>query len=175
MKKMILMGLALALGPTVAMAQATKPLSFSDAAFIKGAAIDNLAAIQAGQLARSYGSASVKAIGEAQIVDHTAMNVGLAAVAASKGMLLPTAIDEPNVATMNGLAATRNDTSAARGHQFDKAYFLGQIAGHQNTIALYEQEASGGSDSDLKALAARELPTLKKHLAELTAASKKKV
>ena len=52
------------------------------------------------------------------------------------------------------------------GHAFDTAYVA--VAGpraHEDAIRLYETEARDGRDPQLRAFAARALPTLKAHLA----------
>jgi putative membrane protein len=50
------------------------------------------------------------------------------------------------------------------GAAFDKAYIDDQVKAHQDAIALFEKEASGGSDAELKAFAAKQLPGLRGHL-----------
>jgi putative membrane protein len=50
------------------------------------------------------------------------------------------------------------------GAAFDRGFIAAQVTAHQNAIALFEKEASGGSDPDLKAFAAKQLPTLRAHL-----------
>jgi predicted outer membrane protein len=38
------------------------------------------------------------------------------------------------------------------------------VTAHQETIALFQQEAQSGKDPDIKQLAAQALPTLQQHL-----------
>jgi putative membrane protein len=50
------------------------------------------------------------------------------------------------------------------GAAFDKGFIDSQVKAHQEAIALFEKEASGGSDPDLKAFASKQLPGLRAHL-----------
>lgn len=54
---------------------------------------------------------------------------------------------------------------ALSGAAFDKAYMDKMVQDHGKTIALFEQQAKGGKDAELKAFAAKTLPTLREHLA----------
>ena len=51
-----------------------------------------------------------------------------------------------------------------RGAQFDRDYMTHMVEGHRKAIALFESEANNGKDADVKAFAAKALPTLKEHL-----------
>ena len=54
--------------------------------------------------------------------------------------------------------------SQRSGAAFDKS-FLNQMAlDHKQTIALFRRESRSGNDPDLKAYAAKTLPTLEEHL-----------
>ena len=50
------------------------------------------------------------------------------------------------------------------GAAFDRGFLEAQVKMHQDAIALFEKEANGGSDSDLKAFAQKQLPALRNHL-----------
>ena len=52
----------------------------------------------------------------------------------------------------------------ATGAAFDEGFVTGQIKAHQDAIALFDQHASIGSDPELKAFAAKQLPQLRDHL-----------
>jgi predicted outer membrane protein len=161
MKKIMVLGLALALAPAAAFAQAA-----TDADFAKNAAIGGMAEVQAGKLAVAYGSGDAKTIGQQMVTDHTKMNMELTALAKSKGMALPASLDTTHTAMINDLSKTT-------GHGFDRKYLTGQVTEHQKTIALFQQEADHGTDPDLKALAAKALPELQQHLNMFQAAAAK--
>jgi putative membrane protein len=53
---------------------------------------------------------------------------------------------------------------SATGAAFDRGFIDAQVKAHQEAIALFEQQATGGSDADLKAFAQKQLPGLRNHL-----------
>jgi putative membrane protein len=50
------------------------------------------------------------------------------------------------------------------GAEFDKGFVEAAVNDHQKAIALFENEASRGTDAQLKAFASKQLPTLRAHL-----------
>ncbi len=50
--------------------------------------------------------------------------------------------------------------SALSGAAFDRAYMDDMVKDHQEDVAEFQREANGGSDADVKAFAAKTLPTL---------------
>jgi putative membrane protein len=58
------------------------------------------------------------------------------------------------------------------GDAFDKAYMREMLSDDQHDVAAFKHEATAGHDPDLKAWAAKTLPTLQEHLklAQSTAA-----
>jgi putative membrane protein len=57
-------------------------------------------------------------------------------------------------------SALQNLTGAA----FDKAYMDEQVKAHESAVQLFDKQANGGQDAELKAFAAKQLPTLREHL-----------
>src|SRR5439155_6580051 len=55
--------------------------------------------------------------------------------------------------------------SGLSGADFDRAYMSEMVRDHTEDVALFEHEAQSASDADVKAYAARSLPTLREHLA----------
>jgi putative membrane protein len=160
MNRMIALSFALALAPVAAFAQS------ADADFAKTAAIGGMAEVQAGKLAVAHGSGAAKTFGQQMVADHTKMNMELTALAKSKGIALPAGLDTTHTAMIHDLGKNT-------GHAFDAKYLAGQVTEHQKTIALFQQEADHGSDPDLKALAAKALPSLQQHLNMVQAAAAK--
>jgi putative membrane protein len=63
----------------------------------------------------------------------------------------------------SGMAHTEPWMSAT-GAAFDRGFIEAQVKAHQDAIALFEQQANGGGDNDLKAFAQKQLPGLRNHL-----------
>jgi putative membrane protein len=63
----------------------------------------------------------------------------------------------------SGMAHTEPWMSAT-GAAFDRGFIEAQVKAHQDAVALFEQQANGGSDNDLKAFAQKQLPGLRNHL-----------
>jgi putative membrane protein len=53
---------------------------------------------------------------------------------------------------------------SATGNAFDRGFLEAQVKAHQEAIALFEKQANGGGDGDLKAFAQKQLPGLRNHL-----------
>ncbi len=57
-----------------------------------------------------------------------------------------------------------NDLTAKTGKEFDKEYMNMMVDDHKEDIDAFEKAAEKGNDADLKAFAAKTIPTLKQHL-----------
>lgn len=143
---------ALVLGASLAHAAPT------DQDFVTRAAQGGAAEVALGELALARGeSQAVKAFAQKMVDDHGKANQDLAEVAIAAGASVPTdpSAEQKEVA---------RKLEALTGRAFDAAYAKQMIADHQETIALFEQEAASGNNPGLKAFAARSLPTLRTHL-----------
>lgn len=98
----------------------------------------------------------VMGFGRMLIIDHSAANRNLAAIAATKHIALPTALGD-NQASFDRLADLRQDP-------FDREFAKVMIEDHQMAAQLFRREAEGGSDPELKAFAASTLPMILAHL-----------
>lgn len=146
--------LALALIPALAWAADKSP----DQGFYDKAAEGGMAEVELGKLAQQRAqSPAVKEFGAAMVKDHTTSNDKLKALARSKNVELPA---KPGVAHL----ATKGKLEILSGETFDKSYIKGMVEDHEDTIELFEKEASGGKDADAKAFATATLPTLRSHL-----------
>jgi len=129
-----------------------------DAKFATAAANGGLAEVALGKLAVSKTSnANIKDFATMMITDHGAANAELASIASAKNITLPT---EPDSAHLK----KADDLGKLSGTKFDKAYVDAMIDGHKKTLDLMNNEAKNGSDSSLKAFAAKVVPTVQKHL-----------
>jgi len=139
-------------------AQGEKGGGKSDSTFVQQAAMDGLAEVQLGQTAAQNATQpEVKQFGQRMAADHGKANDELKALASQKGMTLPTELDAKHKAHVEQM-------SKMTGAAFDKAYMQHMVSDHQQAVALFQKESKGGADADVKAWAAKTLPTLQEHL-----------
>jgi putative membrane protein len=133
-------------------------LGSADRKFVMEAAMGGMKEVELGRLAAERGSSdAVKQFGQKMVDDHSRANSELMQLSSGKGITLPTALDAKNQVVMTRMGALS-------GAEFDRAYAREMVKDHNKTIALFQREASRGTDSDLKAFAQRTLPTLQEHL-----------
>ena len=129
-----------------------------DQNFVEKAAIGGLAEVQLGNLAQQKAASDqVRPFGMRMVQDHTKANDELKQIASSKGVQLPTALDSKHQKLADKL-------SKMTGADFDKAYMSDMVSDHKEDISDFKKEANGGKDADIKAFAAKTLPTLEDHL-----------
>lgn len=135
-------------------AAAAMTVSSDDTMFAQKAANIGKMEVEHGKMAASKAAnAQVKAYANKLVKDHTAANNQLMAIA-----------KRHNIDTTAGMAPSEPDWMSQTGAAFDKAYIDAQVKGHQEAIDLFDKEAKGGSDKELKAFAAKQLPGLRAHL-----------
>jgi len=128
-----------------------------DAEFVRKAAEGGMAEVAAGKLAERSDDQRVKEFGQKMVEDHSRMGNDLATVAQTKGVSMPTGLGAGETAKVDKLGGLT-------GREFDKAYVVEMISDHEEAIALFEAEANGGQDADIKQYAQEALPTLQQHL-----------
>jgi putative membrane protein len=134
-------------------------MSQKDVSFIQKAASGGQREIENGKMAEKQGkSADVKSIGARMVADHTKANKELTELANRKGVTF----DTRGVKAQNIGAA-----------DFDRQYLKLLEIIHKNDIAEFQAQAKSGDDRDLKAWAAKTLPTLQQHLAMIEDAMRK--
>ena len=144
-------------------APATKPVRgdkppTAAAPFIGAAAMDGLAEVEHGRLAaQNASSPEVKRFAQRMVDDHSKAAGELKGLAAKKEVALETELDDQHQATQDQLAKLK-------GAAFDKAYMSHMVKAHLEAVAQFQQEAKAGQDADVKAWAAKTLPTLQEHL-----------
>jgi putative membrane protein len=133
-------------------------LSDADRNFVAEAAKGGMLEVELGRLATERGeSVAVKQFGKRMIDDHTKANNELKQTASAKSIPLPTELDAKGKATMDRL-------SKLKGEEFDRAYMDDMVEDHTKDVSDFQREANSGADSDVKAFAAKTLPTLQEHL-----------
>jgi putative membrane protein len=154
-----------AIGLTVVVAAASRlaysqpaTISHEDTSFLRDAAEGGMDEVKLGELAQqSAANDRVKKLGQKMVEDHSKLGNQLQALAAKKNVTLPTDIGVKAKAS-NRLLSSKS------GMTFDKSYVSSMVKDHENDIAAFEKEANSGSDEDVKAFAAKSLPTLREHL-----------
>lgn len=129
-----------------------------DAEFATKAAAGGMAEVALGKLALEKSTnPKIKEFATMMVNDHGKANEELIAIAKTKNITLPTAVDEEHQKKIN-------DLKLKLGGDFDKAYVEAMVDGHKSTLKLMQDEAKDGKDADVKAFAARTAPTVESHL-----------
>lgn len=133
-------------------------MSARDHEFIMDAAMGGMMEVQLGRWAAQKGtSAEVKQFGQRMVDDHSKANTELMQLASSKGMTMPTELDQKH----------KNDVSKISrltGEAFDRAYSKMMLKDHQKDVSEFEKQSTSAGDADVKAFATNTLPTLREHL-----------
>lgn len=121
-------------------------LSDKDKTFMKKAAKGGMMEVAMGQIAEQKGqSEDVKSFGKRMVTDHTKANDELKSIASKKGVQLPSK------------EHTTKWTS-------DKAYIDMMVKDHEKDLAEFKEEASSGSDADVKKFADDTAKVIQEHL-----------
>jgi putative membrane protein len=137
-------------------------MTASPSDFMEDAAQGGMAEVELGKLASQKGAdAEVKKFGQMMVTDHTKANNELKTLAASKKMELPK--------DMGSHKSEHDKLNGLSGADFDKEYVDGMVSDHETDVAMFEKQANNGTDPEVKAFAAKTLPTLKKHLEAIKA------
>lgn len=158
---LIAIGMALPLGGAAVAqtsgADRTAPSS-ADRQFMAKAAEGNLAEVALGQLAERQGqSDAVKQFGHRMSDDHSKALDELKALADREGVTLPQHMSAKDQKTYDRL-------SRLTPQQFDAVYSRDMLRDHQKDVREFQREARSGHDPDVKAWAAKTVPTLQEHL-----------
>jgi putative membrane protein len=132
-----------------------------DQIFAAAAAASNLSEVAMARIAVGRGSSDeVKLFAQSMIADHSKANNELITLATARAMAVPMSLEIQDRAAEAVLLGKTGD-------DFDKAYAHQQLAAHICAVAVFEAEAERGRDPQLKAWAAKMLPTLKDHKARV--------
>lgn len=140
---------------------ATRELALADKNFVSTAAVGGMFEVEASKLAAGKASdPAVKAFARMLIDHHTKLNNELKALVGSRGnAALPMQLPSDKQAELKKM-------QEASGAAFDRQYVqkIG-LEDHQADIRAFEKASKDSKDPDLKAWAAKTLPTLREHLA----------
>lgn len=130
----------------------------ADKKFMMEAADGGMAEVALGQLATQNGASDeVKQFGQHMVDDHSKANDELKTLASQKGVMLPMEVSARHKKEMDRL-------SNLSGAAFDKAYMSLMVQDHVKDVAAFDRQAHHAKDADLRAWAAKTLPTLREHL-----------
>ena len=101
-------------------------------------------------------SPQVKEFAKMMVTDHTKANDELKAIATRKNITLPPTLIDKHQKIVN-------DVAEKSGKDFDKKYMDVMLDDHKEDIEKFQKIADKGNDEDLKAFAAKTLPTLIHH------------
>jgi putative membrane protein len=126
--------------------------------FVRRVSADNLAEINLGRMAEKQASnEDLKKFAQRLVKDHTKANDELNQLASRKNFRPAPAMDAKHQRLANQLLTLN-------GANFDRAFTKDMVKDHEAAVAVFEAEAKSGTDPDVKAYAAKVLPTLKEHL-----------
>lgn len=138
---------------------ATSALARSDAAFMKQAAQNGAAEVEASKLAQQKAkSPEVKSFAEKMVADHSKTHEELKQLAAAKKVDLP---EGPSMKQKGELKMISAGDDAKFDERYSKAF---GVKAHEDTIKLFQEAANGATDPEVKAFAQKTLPALKEHL-----------
>ncbi len=136
-------------------------LNDTDKLFMLRAAQGDMAELSTGQMAlKKAKSAQTKQVAQTIIMGHSA------SLKEGMGLAVLLGLPAPKGPTVPDMAMARQ-LSSASGKDFDKMYLAGQQVDHENTIALFGMELSQGQDPQVKAFAAKYLPGVEGHTAQI--------
>jgi putative membrane protein len=139
-------------------AKSSKAGANPNATFAKKAAQGNMAEVALGKLAQQNAqSDDVKKFGQRMVDDHGKANTELKTLAQTKNVTLPTELDAKD-------KALRDRLMKLSGAAFDRAYMRAMVADHVKDVNEFRMESKSGKDAEVKAWAAKTLPTLEEHL-----------
>jgi len=131
-------------------------LDKKDREFIEKAAAGGMLEVEAGKMAQSKSqNADVKSFGDMLATDHSAANDELKALAQKKGVAVPASLPKKEQKMLDKMASAKN---------FDKEFIHDGVQDHKKDIKEFEKVSKEAKDPDVKAFAAKTLPTLQKHL-----------
>jgi len=151
--------LCTAAGFTLMYGAVAAELANDDQEFLRKAGESGLLEMQASELAVEKAQhPEVKKFAEIMIKDHGQANKELKSLAESKGFQLPVELEGDKQDLMKELRQ-------AEGASFDDEY-VDEVAvdAHEDAVDLFEDAADNAEDADIKAFAAKLLPTLQSHL-----------
>jgi putative membrane protein len=98
-----------------------------------------------------------EAVATQLVQDHSKANADLEKLAQKKGIAL-----DSGLSVVSKAKVTKMNLHSGEG--FDKAYISAMVDDHTADVAHFEKASAGADDPEVRAFAAKTLPTLRKHL-----------
>ena len=129
-----------------------------DSQFLEQAAFLNSKEIADGLLASQLSpSAAVRQFGVQEVTDHVSLNSLLQSIVSLEGLPPP-----PQLSTL--FQSQINTFESVFGPSSDAQYLTNEVAGHQQSLLLYQTEALNGADPLLRSYAQGSVTVLQGHL-----------
>lgn len=161
MKTEVLACAAFLMSGSIAMAQNQgnpSQAASGDATFMTKLAAGDMAEADAGKLAaQKSDNPAVKEFGQQMNSDHSKNGNDLKALAASRGVMLPTSVDRDQ-------ADATTQLGNLSGVSFDRQYAKEQVRDHEKTVQLLQDEITNGQDQAVKDFATQTLQVVNEHL-----------
>lgn len=125
--------------------------------FMEAAARGGMAEVELSRVAlQKSQNAEIKKFAQMMVTDHTKAGTELKALAAAKKITLPT--------DLGSHQDDLDDLKGAETANLDREYVDTMVSDHESTVAAFQEQADKSADAEVKAFAAKTLPTLKMHL-----------
>ena len=132
--------------------------AFSDAEFVKKAAIGGMHEVALGKIAAMQGkSDEVKKFGQKMVDDHSKANDELKAAAKAAKLDVPDKMDADHQKHIDHFKDLKGD-------DFDKEYIKHMVKDHEEDVAEFTKASKEAKDANIKDFATKTLPVVQSHL-----------
>jgi putative membrane protein len=129
-----------------------------DNEFLVMAASGGLMEVQLGEMAaRQATNSSVREFAQMMVNDHSKANDELKSLASRKNITIPSTPGEDHADHINKMRDKK-------GNDFDKDYMRLMVDDHKEDVDEFEEASRDAKDPEIRAFAAKYLPTLRSHL-----------
>ena len=133
-----------------------------DSEFLANAASGGMLEVEMGkQVAARAVTPEAKKFAEQMVSDHSKSNAELMALAAKKGVTLPTALSDKHKDVLK-------DVVEKKGVKMDQEYMKEMLKDHEEDVKEFTDASIKASDPEIKAFAAKNVPVLQMHLDMVT-------
>ncbi len=148
-------------------AAAASTLNKDDAEFVRMALLGGMVEVKTSELAvkRNILTGADLEFAKKIVSDHNTINDEITALARTKGLTLPTALDEK-------MQKKVDDLGKKSDKDLREAYLECQVDGHKKAVSAFKSASDDAKDGDVKAFAAKHLPHLQQHLETVKALEK---